>query len=382
MESVAMSRPTVVNTRRQPIPPINMEELKFWLRIMEEHALFVKAGLPCENTGLINQAETFQQEFATLQAQAEGAINERKFAELVADAREVVGDFYRYNRQLLHLALTCQILGCNFALFLDHISREAEYVLRLLEKLAVGQSPLYQVSSAREVDFWLRLMADHAEFVLHRLDPSERNLIDTSATFASEFDELYLQGRDYVSMLRGETQEVPSYRRFMKDARVATLRLRDFMRAAEVLITECKLVGLIPALLADHMRREADHFLLVLAFLEKGSYVPFDEDGDIEYLNLEENIAAAQAAPAIPHDEGSKTASVQTGNYAGDDADDEEDDDTPEYLVRPQTAAAPAVPKQPVRPIAPSSPVLQTTEAVKYQWSGKWPRPLGGKPIK
>lgn len=378
-----MPRPTVVNARRQPIPPINMEELKFWLRIMEEHALFIKAGLPCESTGLINQAETFQQEFATLQAQAEGATTERKFAELVADAREVVGDFYRYNRQLLHLALTCQILGCNFALFLDHVSREAEYVLRLLEKLAVGQAPLYQVSSAREVDFWLRLMADHAEFVLHRLDPSERNLIDTSATFASEFDELYLQGRDFVSMLRGETTEIASYRRFVKDARVATLRLRDFMRAAEVLITECKLVGLIPALLADHMRREADHFLLVLAFLEKGAYVPSDEDGDMEYLNLEENIAAAQAAPAPPSTETIKAGLAKAKQYAGDDVDDEEDDDTPDYTVRARTAITPSAPALPLSPIMPqASSEPETPEPAKYQWSGKWPRPLGGKSSK
>ena len=87
MESVAMPRPTVVNAKRQPAPPLNVEELKFWLRIMEEHALFINSGLPSDNAGLISEAENYQQEFASLQAQAEGAQNERRFAELVAETR-------------------------------------------------------------------------------------------------------------------------------------------------------------------------------------------------------------------------------------------------------------------------------------------------------
>lgn len=221
-----MPRTTVATSKRQPIPPLNLEELKFWLRIMEEHALLIKSGLPCDNIVLINQAEVFQQEFADLRSRAEKVQSERRFAELVADTREAVADFYNYKRRLLHLVLTCQIAGCNFALFLDHVSREAEYFLILLERLSVGQ-PLYQVASAREAAFWLRLMADHAEFIFHRLDPSERTLVDTAEEFACHFDELYLQGRDFVSMLRGEMSEIPSFRRFLQDVRVSTIRLRE-----------------------------------------------------------------------------------------------------------------------------------------------------------
>ena len=39
--------------------------------------------------------------------------------------------------------------------------------MRILDKLALGQPPLFQVSAARETAFWLRLMAEHAEFVVH-----------------------------------------------------------------------------------------------------------------------------------------------------------------------------------------------------------------------
>lgn len=356
-----MPRPTVVNAKRQPVPPLNLEEFKFWLRIMEEHALFIKAGLPCDNLGLISEAETFQQEFAALRARAERVQNQRQFAELVGDAQAVVADFYAYKRRLLSLVLTCQIAGCNFALFLDHVSREAEYFLLLLATLGGGQ-PLYQSAGAREVAFWLRLMADHSEFIFHRLDPSERTLLEAADAFAAEFDELYLQGRDFVSMLRGMTSEVPSFRRFLQDVRVSTQRLRDFKRASETLIAECKLVGLIPALLADHVRREADHFLLVLAILEKGSFVPFTEGGDLEFVNLEESVAMTDAQVAAAEDFLTSTP----GGYCDDD--DEEDDD--------REPPPPPPPVKQAKPAGPAEPAGEKNQT-KYKWSGRWPRPLG-----
>ncbi|MDR3561544.1 MAG: DUF2935 domain-containing protein [Negativicutes bacterium] len=364
-----MPRPTVVNAKRQAVPPLSLEGLKFWLRMLQEHAVFIQAGLPCDSTGLMHEAETFQQELAALLAQAEEVANPRKFAQVVTDAQVVVGDFHRYNRRLLHLALTCQIVGCNFALFLDHLSREAEYVLLLLEKLGGGQSPLYQASSAREADFWLRLMSDHAEFVVHRLDPSERSIIETAAGFAGQFDELYLQGRDFVSMLRGETEEIPAFRRFLQDVRVSTVRFRDFLRAAECLITECKLVGLIPAQLADHLRREADHFLMVLTLLDKGCYVPVDDAGDMEYVNMEETLATTEAVPPLPE---AVSPPFPPGHFG--DADDEEEEEENFGEREPEIIPAPPLP-----PLPPQPPIPPASDQAKYKWGGKWPRPLGGK---
>jgi hypothetical protein len=364
-----------MNDKRQPIPPLNLEELKFWLRIMEEHALFIKAGLPCDSVALITEADNFRQEFAVLRDRAERVQSQRQFAELVGDAQTVVGDFYRYKRRLLHMVLTCQLPGHSFALFLDHVSREAEYFLMLLATMGNAQ-PLYQAAGAREVAFWLRLMADHSDFISHRLDPSERTLQATTDEFACEFDELYLQGRDFVSMLRGETDEVPSFRRFLKDARVSTVRLRDFKRAVETLIAECRLLGTIPAELADHVRREADHFLLVLAILEKGAFVPFVQDEELEYVNLDDGVVIASpvgsgGTVAVVAEE---LADAAAGYY---DEDDEYDDDVGPAPPRPPRPAEPEPPPPP-EIVAPPAPEPAAKPA-KHKWSGKWPRPLGSK---
>lgn len=361
-----MPRPRVVNDKRQPVPPLNIEELKFWLRIMEEHAQFIRAGLPCDSVALIGEADNFLQEFAALRARAERAQGQRQFDALVGDAQGVVSEFYRYNRRLLHLVLTCQLPGSNFALFFDHLSREAEYFLLLLSAMG-SDRPLYQTAGAREVAFWLRLMAEHSEFIFHRLDPSERTLLEATGDFAGEFDELYLQGRDFVSMLRGETDEVPSFRRFLQDARVSTIRLRDFKRAAETLIAECRLVGLVPALLADHVRREADHFLLVLAILEKGAFVPFVQDEELEYAALAGNVVIAAPDPggAAVAVAAAEMADGAAGYY--DDEDDFDDDREP-------SLPEPPGPPSPAEPTKKASPPDKTA---KYKWSGKWPRPLG-----
>ncbi len=380
-----MPRPRVLNDKRQPVPPMNLEELKFWLRIMEEHAQFIRAGLPCDSVALIGEADNFQQEFAALRTRAERVQGTRQFAALVADTQRVVGEFYRYKRRLLHLVLTCQLLGGNFALFFDHVSREAEYFLLLLSAMG-SDRPLYQTAGAREVAFWLRLMADHSEFIYHRLDPSERTLLEAACGFGAEFDELYLQGRDFVSMLRGETDEIPSFRRFLQDVRVSTIRLRDFKRAAETLIAECRLVGLIPALLADHMRREADHFLMVLAILEKGTFVPFDQAGELEYVDLAESVVIAAPEPggAVVATAGEIACGGADYYDDDDDFDDDRDDDRDDDHDddrdddREPGPPEPVVPPEPAEP-EPAGPKPPAGKKEKYKWSGKWPRPLGSK---
>ena len=220
-----------------------------------------------------------------------------------------------------------------------------------------------------------------------KLDPSERNLIETAAEFAAEFDDLYLQGRDFVGLLRGEEEEIPSFRRFIQDCRAAVARIRDFTRAAEILIGECKLVGLMPAVLADHMRREADHFLLLLTLIEKTAYVPFNEDGDIEYAPLAETLAAADTLPDTCVAGAENTAGQIQQNGTQNPAAmpnvyqpmPREDD---LGFIAPQTPPPPALPPEPpAEPPQAKLPADDLPEQGKFKWSGKWPRPLGKKDI-
>jgi hypothetical protein len=253
----------------KPLEPLNLEEIKFWLHIMQDHTVIIESGLPCDETELINEVRCFYQDFKELRSRAERVQSDKKFLELVENACKLVKEFYRYKRRLLKRKLTCRLAGSNYPLLLDHVSREADYFLRMLNVMKASKRALGASAKAREDLFWLRIMADHAKFICHLLDPSEKLLIETAREFSQEFDTLFLQDRDFVSM-QAYHAEIAAFRRFLQDTRAATIRLRDFKKAAYELIQECKLVGIMPAFVADHLRREADHFLMILSMLDKG----------------------------------------------------------------------------------------------------------------
>ena len=116
-----------------PVPPVDLEEVKFWLHIMEDHALFIKTGLPCYKPDLIEEAAAFEREFADLRVRADRVQGDKKFCELIADAISSLKEFIRYKKLLLGMSLTNTLGGALPPLFFDHIIREAEYFMAILE---------------------------------------------------------------------------------------------------------------------------------------------------------------------------------------------------------------------------------------------------------
>lgn len=384
----------------EPLEPLNLEQIKFWLRIMQEHALFIKSGLPCDQTEFIDEAQAFDQEFESLRLRAERAQSDKKFTELVNDMQVLVKEFYTFKRKLLHMMLECKLGGYNFPLLLDHMAREAEYVIRLLDKNKNCKVLVNGGTKAQETGFWLRIMADHAKFISHLLDPSECNLIITANAFSEEFDNLFMQGRDFSSMLQGYS-EVASFKRFIQDARAATLRLRDFKRAAEEMIEECRLVGLIPALLADHVRREADHFLMIMVMMEKGitKNMTMATAEEMEDIVLKQDLPEKCKVFKVMKPEREVYEQESEEDYAEEDYEEDYEEEYEEERpsheevdlesmiqdkinnknnVNPESKESLAETKNNV--VLELSQTLEPkiTET-KYKWSGKWPRQLGKK---
>lgn len=374
----------------KPLEPLNLEEMKFWLAIMEEHALFVKAGLPNDSVELINEAQCFYQEFKDLRLKAERVQSDKKFSELVSDSREAATEFFCYLRRLLHFMMTCRLGGHNFPLFLDHLSRETEYFLRLLSDMQQGKKVLNGCTKAREDMFWLRIMADHAKFICHLLDPSEENLIAMSQDFAREFDVLYLQGRDLASM-QAYCEEAMAFRRFLQDVRAAVARMRDFNKAAYDLIEECKLLGLIPAMMADHLRREAEHFLMLLSLMEKGilKNAPLTCDEEVFTVEGVDAVIAQDweeptAAPCVEDEEEiwPEEREVEEGEATAESVSLPEPKGPAKFSLpeeREEETELPVLPTAKKEPPKKESPMEEKVEVKKKntKWGDKWPKPLG-----
>jgi hypothetical protein len=230
---------------------------------MKEHSLFTKLGFACSDVELIRQAEEFYSVFENLEDQSCKLKCDEDFMTLVCRIMVAVKDIFSFKRHVLHLIIECEIGGYNYPLLMDHMSREAMYFLKLLQKIQDGDMKYPVDSIVSDNVFWLRHMADHARFIAGLLDPSERGFVEKANAFAVQFEQLELQARDLDSML-WQFRPNNNLIRFEKDATDATVQIRDFKEAARNLIQSCRVVSLIPPLLADHVLREAEYFLEVL----------------------------------------------------------------------------------------------------------------------
>jgi len=235
-----------------------LEEARFWSRILQEHALFIKLGLPCDQQKFREEAQKFIDLFGGLRKRLENTKELDK--DLLNDLIKAVEAIIEFKAKLLRLIIQCkEAPGSNYPLLLDHIRREAVRFLNLLKKPEPKDSLDLLL---QQVVFWLRIMKEHIEFIIHLLDPSERELIKQAEKFRRIFSRLLESARDLESMNDTRPKNFNTVVRFTQDVVRNTIELRNFKAAAFELATLCELLSIVSTpLLLDHVRREADKFL-------------------------------------------------------------------------------------------------------------------------
>jgi hypothetical protein len=248
----------------------SLTENKFWLRIMKEHALFLGEGMNRNDKDLIQQTDRFYYYFEQQEKRAhqtpESVTAVRKLNE---DSIQLVYGFRNFKRNLLILIINGKVHGFNFPLLVDHIAREAEYFMNTLQKFNNGILEPIQDAIIHENVFWLRIMMEHSRFIASLLDPSERNLVTAARKFGDDFETLLNQARDVESMLYHKKPTYPIIGKMNKDSESATEELRNFKKAGLELIKSSQIRNVINPLLADHVVREAEHFLFMIRVLEE-----------------------------------------------------------------------------------------------------------------
>ncbi|MGB2994290.1 MAG: DUF2935 domain-containing protein, partial [Paenisporosarcina sp.] len=150
----------------------------------------------------------------------------------------------------------------------DHTSREAAYFANRLKELNEGKLQPLPEAIIKENVFFLKIMADHAKFIGHLLDPSERKLVEQARDFSHDFDQLLFQAVDLDSM-RPESETPGLLDQLLDQNRVSVVSLRDFKKTARDLIEECRIKSNIHPLLADHVFREAERFIEIIDIFEE-----------------------------------------------------------------------------------------------------------------
>ena len=124
----------------------------------------------------------------------------------------------------------------------------------MIGEIALMDQTRYVTLSLELHLFFARIMKEHAQFIRGLLDPAEDALIRTSDTFAQEYATLLARAR-----------EVNDRSMTCQESLKETLRFRDFKTAGAKGISDCKIRSVILPLLADHVLREANHYIRLLS---------------------------------------------------------------------------------------------------------------------
>lgn len=282
----------------------------FFARIMKEHALFLQAGFMPISNDYICEAQWYKGEFEKLLSDtvrisncmiSEEILNsgevvtpytfgaEKKTSEftgividtnitlqelrLKADgysyidpnlvdcacylnnrALQLLDGFIDFKERILCNVLSCKLFTANYPLLLEHIIREAKLYRQYVAMLQNGQNITSDDRKKVEL-FWNQIMMEHALFIRGLLDPSEEELIATSNNFAQEYKKLLQEAKDMTDeTIKSVTDKT------IKE----TIKYRDFKKAGTEGILGCKIKSIILPLLADHVLREANHYLRIL----------------------------------------------------------------------------------------------------------------------
>ena len=295
---------------------LSLETHLFFGRIMKEHSLFLLAGFPAKETELIRRADQFRKEFE------EGLRRTVKLADgivsrSVLNSGEVVTEFtgkaecqtknltgipidtkiteaeerlragscdmvnretacqvrmlnrrmlrsldglISFKEEILREVTRCRLYTANYPLLIEHILREAKMYRQMI--LELEQQGRITAPDLRNLEiFWNRIMMEHAQFIRGLLDPTECELIETANEFAKDYchllEEAREQDRKATNLLTAKTLQT-------------TKQYQQFKTAGTEGITDCEIRSIILPLLADHVLREANHYLRILEHAQKG----------------------------------------------------------------------------------------------------------------
>lgn len=280
----------------------------FFGRIMKEHALFLEAGFTPADPSFPRKAELFKKGFESLLSDAldfsNGVVEKEvlesgevvtEFTDLAERQTEhftgisisnaitdralclkpgvgqcrnlgpMFGRVHTLNQTALKLldglicfketVLKCVLQGemftLNYPLLIEHILREAKLYRKYVQTLEQeGDLPERMVKETE--CFWNQIMMEHAQFIRGLLDPCETELFCAADGFA----------KDYCRLL--EASRNAHDQTLTRESLEQTIKFRDFKAAGAKGIQQCKIRSVILPLLADHVLREANHYIRLL----------------------------------------------------------------------------------------------------------------------
>ena len=163
------------------------------------------------------------------------------------------------------------LFTANYPLLIQHILREARLYRDTVMECMRGRRFSMHHLCETEI-FWNQIMMEHAWFIRGLLDPCEEELIDTADNFGDTFCALLKEAREQDAIA---SECNPKDRNAMntvmgdcdalrKKSLEETIKYQQFKTAGTEGILKLKIDSIILPLLADHVLREANHYVRLL----------------------------------------------------------------------------------------------------------------------
>jgi len=244
----------------------SLEENRFWLRVMMEHAFFLKITLPNEAVELVQQAEAFEADFANQLHRAlhETPANPADAERLNDDSIELLTRAMAYKQEVFDRNVNGEFRGTNWTKTAEHIRREPLYVIKTLKRLnSRVERPLIE-ELVEDNEFYLKIQAEHGVFAAHFLDPDEDDILDLARLMGNKFKILTMQARNLEIEPPSQTAVLSQLTVF----RGSTLLFHGLMEEVHRLTQEKEIRGIADPNIIGHITREAAKYLTVLDRME------------------------------------------------------------------------------------------------------------------
>ncbi len=182
---------------------------------------------------------------------------EPRVFDLNQKAMDLLAGLIRFKNTVLSNVLSCKMFTLNYPLLIDHILREANLYLRMIQRVQRREEVNTDKEILKQELFWNRIMGEHAKFIRGLLDPTEEGLFNMANDFGNLFDRL-------IEETKAAMKKAMPVDRITDENLKATQAIRDFKAQGTQGLLGCRIRSIIIPLLGDHTLREANHYLRLL----------------------------------------------------------------------------------------------------------------------
>jgi hypothetical protein len=233
-------------------------EVLFWIRVMSDHARFIKDSLHPEQPNQLLITVNLITVWERLGQKVKGF--HKIEATMVDEILGAVLSFREYQRELLGATLRHDSVTALSPTFYNHMLNELEEFLKVLSENQTGK--VVNSGSLGNHLVWILDAAGHAAIIGSNLDKVESLYREEAKAFESAFDKMYLKTVELAGYYRSDSETVKPVLYFF-NRQICEL-MKDFIGFLTELkegLAQHQILGNLNSLIPDHMVREENYYL-------------------------------------------------------------------------------------------------------------------------